>query len=157
MLHLDACEVPWWMLYVPYLPLIPSMFFQASLEPHKNQRAVTNMILVQPSAGLCRVPLFLNNSFCGYPFFSSLLHLLPHYHNVSCVKFLHEHAFVAPFPVSKSPLREQDVEYLSFSKYKCLCSVKLSQFCFTSGVPSLDLSGDWSIGNGKSLTISTTD
>ena len=32
--------------------------FRDSLEPHKKTSAITNMSLVQPSTGLCRVPLF---------------------------------------------------------------------------------------------------
>ena len=29
--HIHACGVPWWMSYFPYFPLVPSLFFWASI------------------------------------------------------------------------------------------------------------------------------
>ena len=56
--HQHSCGAPFWMVYFPSWTHIPSLFFQAFLDPHKNTNADVSMILVQPSLVVCRVPLF---------------------------------------------------------------------------------------------------
>ena len=56
--YLHACVEAWWMVYFPFWPLNPSLFFLASLDPHKMENSEANMSLVWISPVLCMVPLF---------------------------------------------------------------------------------------------------
>ena len=48
--------------------------------------------------------------FMGYPLLSARLHLITYYHNVSYFKLPCDHEFVVQIPVSKPPLRYQEVK-----------------------------------------------
>ena len=57
--HLHYCGSPWWMVYFPYWMMIPSILFQAFLDPHKKANYEANISSVYTFLGLCMVPFFL--------------------------------------------------------------------------------------------------
>ena len=154
---MHSCGVPWWMSYFPSCPLIPSLYFQAFLDPHKKENSEANMSLLCPSLGLCRVPLFW-----------ILLSGVPHIFCLNSPVFLLPQGLLCQIPswyfhLFRSSLCLSLIKYTRMlNRFLCLNisgdeASKWSNSCCPSKVSFPDLYYDRSIVNDNSLPIATTD
>ena len=155
--HLNAYETPWWMVSFSTWTLIPSLLFRASLDPHQKANAEANTRLVYPSLGLCMFPFVLNTNLW------SILYFLLEFTCLLTIKRSHVSNSLMILPLKRRSLCLRLLSYTSMLNNSLCINIsgdaasKWYKACFTSKVPSFNLDGDSSKGNGNTLRIATTD